>query len=392
MSTLTATITDGASFAEALPVAWTTGIADFMFVDDFPPFSPGAVAVWGVFLSSGIGVHAVTSRAYQAGALVTEGLRLASPIVVKGKYKVTRVEALRFREALRQAFRALLVQGLGFHDANKVIVAIKVIEKLRLSSSVATVGRYQASLLQVLHVHDVAKFFLGGAIAEGLGLHDSPQRQYQGVARLTQNIGLAALLGGSLLFRADVADGVGLTHLQLVKAIYRGDPLIDTVNLWVAYVDPGGGFTTWAVNTRTSAVTEYENFVFNSITKRGNKFYGATTDGLYELDGEQDDGASIGTRIKTGLMQMAGSKFTSFKAIYLGLKIKDDATDVLVKLHAGDGREYVYAVKPNDTATTRVNTGKGLRSRYFSFELETVGADYDLDTVEFVPISSKRRI
>ena len=132
--------------------------------------------------------------------------------------------------------------------------------------------------------------------------------------------------------------------------------------------------------------------MFNSITKMGNQYLGANSEGLWLLDGELDAAANIPTRVKSGWMQPSGSKFTSFKAAYLGLRVRDDARDFFLKLHSGDGREYVYAVKPNNMQTTKINMGKGLRSRYFSFELVTTGADYDLDSLEFVPLSSYRRV
>jgi hypothetical protein len=42
--------------------------------------------------------------------------------------------------------------------------------------------------------------------------------------------------------------------------------------------------------------------------------------------------------------------------------------------------------------TTRVQVGKGLRARYYAFELETVdGQDFDLESIEFVPLVVQRR-
>jgi hypothetical protein len=36
--------------------------------------------------------------------------------------------------------------------------------------------------------------------------------------------------------------------------------------------------------------------------------------------------------------------------------------------------------------------GKGQRARYFAFELISAGQDFDLDTIEFVPIVVQRRV
>ena len=68
------------------------------------------------------------------------------------------------------------------------------------------------------------------------------------------------------------------------------------------------------------------------------------------------------------------------------------STSSSLKLHTGDGKTYAYKVNASSMRTTRVKFGKGLRSRYLSWELISEGADFDLDTVEFVPISSQRRV
>jgi len=61
-------------------------------------------------------------------------------------------------------------------------------------------------------------------------------------------------------------------------------------------------------------------------------------------------------------------------------------------LQTGDGRQYTYAVQPRYMETARVNMGKGLRARYFSWTLTTVSVDYDLHSIEFVPLVAQRRI
>jgi hypothetical protein len=42
--------------------------------------------------------------------------------------------------------------------------------------------------------------------------------------------------------------------------------------------------------------------------------------------------------------------------------------------------------------STKFHMGKGQRSRYFAFELISAGQDFDLDTLEFVPLVVQRRV
>jgi len=160
-------------------------------------------------------------------------------------------------------------------------------------------------------------------------------------------------------------------------------------------VTPNGEFTTWAINTRTNSVMEYQNYAFNSFAQMGHRFLGAADDGLYVLDGQVDDGEAIRTRMRSGIMQLAGTKFTMFKGAYLGIRTNDDGRDFILKLIYGDGpnvKETCYKIVVQNLKTAKVNLGKGIRARYISWELETLGADFDFDGIEFVPISSQRRV
>ena len=44
------------------------------------------------------------------------------------------------------------------------------------------------------------------------------------------------------------------------------------------------------------------------------------------------------------------------------------------------------------SSTLPDDIGKGLSARYFAFELTTPGQDFDLDSVEFIPMMRDRRV
>ena len=65
----------------------------------------------------------------------------------------------------------------------------------------------------------------------------------------------------------------------------------------------------------------------------------------------------------------------------------------ILKLITGDDQTYVYGVTAQHMRTTRVNLGKGLRSRYFRFELINAdGKDFSMNAIEFIPLVMQRRI
>jgi hypothetical protein len=136
-------------------------------------------------------------------------------------------------------------------------------------------------------------------------------------------------------------------------------------------------------------VTEYSNYQFNSFAAMGSKYLGANENGLYELNGDDDDGEDIIAQIKSGFAQWAGARFTLFKGIYLGVRGEGD---FVLRLTTGDGSTYNYGVSTRNMRSTKVHLGKGLRARYFAFELISTGQDFDLESIEFVPLIADRRV
>lgn len=168
------------------------------------------------------------------------------------------------------------------------------------------------------------------------------------------------------------------------------ETVAEGVDIVGAYLSPGDGFTSWAMNTRTGAVSEYDNYEFNSFVKMpNNRYVGASSQGLYELVGDSDDGSDIIATIRSGFMQWTGTHLGRFKGVYLATR---GADDFVLKLEAGDGAEYNYAVTTRSMRSTKVHIGKGLRARYFAFELISSGADFDLESLEFVPLVAQRRV
>jgi hypothetical protein len=68
------------------------------------------------------------------------------------------------------------------------------------------------------------------------------------------------------------------------------------------------------------------------------------------------------------------------------------AGDYVLRVLTRDGKTYNYRVTAADGRSVKINMGKGLRSRYFAFELVSTGQDFDLDTLEFIPLVADRRV
>jgi hypothetical protein len=362
--------------------------ADGSIVQDVPS------AAWGVGVADGTTISSLPAWAYIAGAALVDTVELGVVPSTAAILNALAADILKLSVALRIAHQGLLIETLHLHDLQIIVRAVRVLESLGLGSALVGQSRLLQALVEEIALDDSARLFFGGFLSETIGVGSTSSRLYQAGAQVGEDLVLADLLARQFITRIIMRDDFELDDSQVLKGIYNGT-LADRVFITGGMVMPSGEFTTWAINTRTNAVTEYQNYAFNSFAQMGHRFLGATDQGLYVLDGEVDIGQAIQTRMRSGIMQLAGSKFTMFKGAYLGIRTNDDGRDFILKLIYGDGpgvKETCYKVVVQNLKTAKVNLGKGIRARYISWELETLGADFDFDGIEFVPISSQRRV
>lgn len=167
--------------------------------------------------------------------------------------------------------------------------------------------------------------------------------------------------------------------------------LIDSSSWYASLGLDGNDYLVYAMNTQTNSVTEYDNFIFNSMSEN----LAVSSDGIYELSGNDDDGTAIDASIKTGLLDFGESHLKKVPYAYLGIDSDGEVLLKAVSVNRGVKEEHWYRVVISNDAfdTTRVDLGKGVKSRYWQFELvNNNGADFELESMELLPLVLSRRI
>ncbi|MBF0320686.1 MAG: hypothetical protein HQL01_12880 [Nitrospirae bacterium] len=150
---------------------------------------------------------------------------------------------------------------------------------------------------------------------------------------------------------------------------------------------------TYALNLKNLALTQYDdNFNFNSICTDGINYYGASDAGIHLLRGDTDDGAPIAAHIRTGTHDFDSSFLKHFHAVYLG--VKSEAA-LELKIIPDDNQAYAYNMD-NDgypqAHTVKIATGKGMKTRYITFELSnTDGGYFEIGSIEMLFEMTSRR-
>ena len=358
--------------------------AEKVFLSDIPNLS------LGTDISEGFLTGDAASRSIVYGPSVSDALQFGDLTAFKAIYSRLISEGASVSAALYLALAASCSETLTLSQTTQLALAITVMQTLFAGDAATTTLKFSVSVAEAMLSNAAFGSFLGVSVAELSGVADALTPLLSFGATISEGTTLGELASGSLLVSVALADGATFDDNNLLQYIFNG-VIAEGVDITAGYVAPSGTFTSWAINTRTTGVTEYQDFAFDSLIQSGRKSLGANATGLYELDGDTDAGAPIVADILSGYMQLGGSHFKAFKAAYLG--VATPGGQFVLKLITGDGATYAYTVTARTMHTARVNFGKGLRNRYFRFELQNIdGADFNLDNVEFIPLVSQRRV
>jgi hypothetical protein len=152
-------------------------------------------------------------------------------------------------------------------------------------------------------------------------------------------------------------------------------------------------FHVLAMNTRHKGVTEFSSYQFNSFARVRAGYLAAGAQGLVLLGADDDNGTNIAWSARTGQMDEGKVNLKRLPEVVLGLRSNGD---VLVRVHSDDNTYNDYnmqAVKRDTIYQHRVKPGKGLRSRWFSVELQGVeGSDIELASLQANMVPVDRRL
>jgi hypothetical protein len=100
------------------------------------------------------------------------------------------------------------------------------------------------------------------------------------------------------------------------------------------------GFDTWVLTGNAFEPSYYTNYDFNSFAHVGAQYFGAKDDGIYLLDGEDDDGQEIVPGVRIGPTNLGTANLSRIRAVNVG----NQGPDARVHIVADD-RERIFPVQ-----------------------------------------------
>lgn len=322
------------------------------------------------------------------GIVVADRLRVAEVVIGSSITRELLTELLRAGDLITTAQQAAVTDAVVVATSIAASRAIQIIDELQLQPVMRGAATYGISIAQAIQIADRLTNFFGAEITDNLTLAAVLAGSGQLSGAAVESLSLSVEGTPQLLIAAHAQDTVELESLDVIQMLFQ-PTIAEGIELALAYAAPGGSVTTWTMNTRTGAVTEYQDFDFNSFAMLDGRYVAASSAGLFELLGDTDAGENIVARIKSGYMQFGGTKLSRLDAAYIAATGEGR---MILKIITKEGAEYVYQADTRDGRSTKVHMGKGQRSRYFAFELTSAGQDFDLDTLEFIPVLVQRRV
>ncbi|MNY38694.1 hypothetical protein D3C86_1733350 [compost metagenome] len=135
----------------------------------------------------------------------------------------------------------------------------------------------------------------------------------------------------------------------------------------------------------------YRSYPFNSFAVIDGKHYGASAEGLFLLEGDDDAGEPIHASFDLGEMDFGTAELKTITECYVGLSAKGN---LFLKVIA-EGREFIYKTRSfsEHMQQQRITPGKGLKTNYVTVQFfNEGGADFEIDSVRFVVADLSRRI
>lgn len=381
--------TDTTNLTPSAGVTWRgAGIAIDQIIASERLLDPARA--YAVVAADGLTVEPIIAESWHVD--IREPLALTELYISSTSYQLTLAQSMRLQDASRSGLGIAAVDGLVVTPAASTAVALGVADAVGVAVMLAPTTTYGVAVTSGVVLTDSLRRFLDGTILDPLVVAGTDLPSWRITSMAADTISVTPTLSQSLILRLVAADGIDVTPAMALQMLYK-PTLADGIEISAAYLSPGDTLVTWVINTVNGATTEYTNFDFNSFAAMGSRYVGASSTGLYALDGDTDDGTDVIAQIKSGLMQMTMARFTSFRGAYIATTTNAaGASKFILKLVTGDGEERTYRVNVRDNETTKIHLGRGLRARFLSFELTSTGQDFDLSSLEFVPIVSSRRV
>lgn len=141
----------------------------------------------------------------------------------------------------------------------------------------------------------------------------------------------------------------------------------------------------------TKATTQFTNYDFNSMVKFGRAYLGASSSGLFTLEGELDDTEHILAYFAPITTDFGISRPKRIRSLFIGCEATGPF-EVELSTDDGSGETFAVFVRGVGQQGTKVQIGREATGRYWKILFRNKdGCDFSVDSLEVLPVIQTRR-
>jgi hypothetical protein len=332
-------------------------------------------------------------------ARLADTLRFTASATTFSTQTALLTSAVGIADSRLTALVVMVAESLTTDDEIRFREAIQVAEQLFLSGSAETFYNAVEEVRDFLLLVDTAVNAASAVVSDTVSLATSVATTLRSLNELLDSITLADTVQQQrTVFVEETATADFTDSIEQTAQFFAEN--LDIMNFFSLLKTPAELVQGWVMNTEGAMpISQYDNYDFNSLAYAPHEMIGTNDTGVYTLSGEDDAGTDIAAHIKSLMIDFATSRMKRLSAAWVGYKADGE---LILRIRAADPAtealvEYCFVGRKTDGMATpmenRFKIGKGMRSRYWQFELVNVdGADFELDTVELYPIRLDRRV
>jgi hypothetical protein len=202
-----------------------------------------------------------------------------------------------------------------------------------------------------------------------------------------------ASLGGGVASGAPVLEPMSAALAALFASVAQGAVTFERMRArGLSEATLSDANRTWVLNAGNLALTEYQNYPFDSFASFAGQAYGAGPDGLFLLDGADDAGEDIAWSFRTGMIDGKEPNLKRLEEVLLAMRFDGP---VRVRVWTDESTYFDYNVsnfRPGVLHQVRTRLGRGLRSRFYRVEVSGVGntvAEVHSMQLPFIPLQRR---
>jgi hypothetical protein len=323
--------------------------------------------------------------------IIVDSVTATIEILTTGVFVASKEERLSVSSRTTLSFLGEVIESItassstGCSKVSIVEIVNRVTASEDLGSKLSAVG----VIVSALMASDAVTRGMSASVIENAAFSTVFTNNIIAATELVEQSIIAEHLSCSALISIPIDDQINLSSDIDLRAILSA-AISDGLCFTISFDNGGYQWQGWCMNADNFGVTGYGEYPFNSFAKIDGKYYGANSNGLYLLEGSNDDGEAIPAKVMLAATDFDEPRKGTIRDAWLGLRSDGE---VFFKTLADDNKERWYRTHATNEHLdrTRVKLSRGVRSNYWQVGLENIdGADFELSNIELIHVVLSR--